>query len=382
MPVRFGHSRASGAGAALAELASEIGQANMALVILFASPAFERQSLAAAIADQFAGVTVFGCTTAGEIGPEGYSEDTITAASFSADEFAATITLIPDLDRFQMDHGEQVVAGALARHRHHALCSGTIRTELLGILLIDGLSRQEEAVIASLSRFLDTVNLFGGSAGDGLGFRKTWVFCDGVFHTNAAVLALVQTTCPFKVFRFDHFKPTERKMVVTGADPQRRLVTEINAEPAAPEYARLVGLDAAQLSPMIFASYPVLVRVGGEYHVRSIQKVEDDGSLRFYCAIDEGLVLTVADSMDIAQHLDRALGEVKAQLGEPQVILGFDCILRRLEVEQKQKSREVSGILRRHKVIGFCTYGEQYRSMHVNQTFTGVAIGASPPATV
>jgi hypothetical protein len=26
-------------------------------------------------------------------------------------------------------------------------------------------------------------------------------------------------------------------------------------------------------------------------------------------------------------------------------------------------------------VVGFSTYGEQYRSMHVNQTFTGVAIG-------
>ena len=32
-------------------------------------------------------------------------------------------------------------------------------------------------------------------------------------------------------------------MVVTGADPARRIVTEINAEPAALEYARMVGLD-------------------------------------------------------------------------------------------------------------------------------------------
>jgi hypothetical protein len=55
--------------------------------------------------------------------------------------------------------------------------------------------------------------------------------------------------------------------------------------------------------------------------------------------------------------------------------LGFDCILRRLEAEQKQKSLDVSQVLKRHGVVGFSTYGEQYRSMHVNQTFTGVAIG-------
>ena len=30
----------------------------------------------------------------------------------------------------------------------------------------------------------------------------------------------------------------------------------------------------------------------------------------------------------------------------------------------------------KNNVIGFATYGEQFNAMHVNQTFTGVAIGA------
>jgi hypothetical protein len=164
-------------------------------------------------------------------------------------------------------------------------------------------------------------------------------------------------------------------MVVTEANPNARLVTEINAEPAAPAYAKMVGLDAEQLSPMIFASYPVVVKIGGEYHVRAIQKVEEDGSLRFYCAIDEGLVLTVARGNDIARTLDEALTGIEAQVGQVEMILGFDCILRRLEAEQMQKTRDVSQILKRHNVVGFSTYGEQFGSMHLNQTFTGVAIG-------
>ena len=36
---------------------------------------------------------------------------------------------------------------------------------------------------------------------------------------------------------------------------------------------------------------------------------------------------------------------------------------------------EIGDYLRRQRVIGFNTYGEQYNGMHVNQTFTGVAIG-------
>ena len=378
MPVRKGHSGATGAYAAAAEFARLVAQPNIGFVLFFASPVFPRDQLAQALANHFPGVTLLGCTTAGEITAEGYREETITGASFSRDEFAATLTLIPGLDRFKIDDGAAIVAEALDRHRALAAASPMANASTFGMLLIDGLSRQEETVIVSLCRALDTMSLFGGSAGDGLDFGSTWVYFDGAFHTNAAVLALVQTNCPFKVFRFDHFVPTDRKMVVTEADPSQRLVTEINAAPAALEYARLVGLPEQQLSPMIFASHPVVVRVGGEYHVRSIQKVEDDGSLRFYCAIDEGLVLTVASSQDIAEHLEKALTEVRRDLGEPQIMLGFDCILRRLEVEQKQKTREVSGILSRHGVIGFSTYGEQFRSMHVNQTFTGVAIGTAP----
>jgi hypothetical protein len=37
----------------------------------------------------------------------------------------------------------------------------------------------------------------------------------------------------------------------------------------------------------------------------------------------------------------------------------------------------MSELLQANKVIGFATYGEQYNGMHVNQTFTGVALGAA-----
>jgi len=375
MPARRGFSADSDPSAAISELLRQIGQPAMALVVFFASPSYDRPALARAIETQLPSVEVIGCTTAGEITSEGYRENTIAGVSFGGDDYKASIRLISHLDRFRMEHGNNAVQDLFA---DLGLAPPTMRSiphQLFGMLLIDGMSRQEEVVVSSISRFLDPVPLFGGSAGDGLDFGVTWVFADGAFHTNAAVLALIETNCPFSVFKLDHFRPTNKKMVVTGADPVRRLVMEINAEPAAPAYAKMVGLDENQLNPTIFASYPVVVRVGGEYHVRSIQKVEEDGSLRFYCGIDEGLVLTVADGDDIAKNLDAALTKLAAELGSLDLILGFDCILRRLEAEQKQKSLDVSQVLKRHGVVGFSTYGEQYRSMHVNQTFTGVAIG-------
>jgi len=375
MPAKKGFSAAPAPAAAVSELVRQIGQPAMALVIFFASPSYDRRALAEAINTQLPGVEVIGCTTAGEITSEGYRENTIAGVSFGRDDYKAAIRLIPELDRFRMEHGNTAVQDLFAALGLAPPTMRSIPHQLFGMLLIDGMSRQEEVVVSSISRYLDPIPLFGGSAGDGLDFGVTWVFADGAFHTNAAVLALIETNCPFSVFKLEHFRPTDKKMVVTEADPLRRLVMEINAEPAAPAYAKMVGLDENQLNPMTFAAYPVVVRVGGEYHVRSIQKVEEDGSLRFYCGIDEGLVLTVADGDDIAKNLDAALTKLAAELGSIDLILGFDCILRRLEAEQKQKSLDVSQVLKRHGVIGFSTYGEQYRSMHVNQTFTGVAIG-------
>ena len=103
----------------------------------------------------------------------------------------------------------------------------------------------------------------------------------------------------------------------------------------------------------------MMVRVGGEYHVRAIQQVEGDGSLRFYCAIDEGLVLTLGEGQEAARSLDTALGRLRTRLGPVQLILVFDCILQRIEAQQKQNLTAISKTLRKHKVVGFSTYGEQ-----------------------
>jgi hypothetical protein len=163
--------------------------------------------------------------------------------------------------------------------------------------------------------------------------------------------------------------------VITEADPEHRQVFEIDGEPAAQAYAEILGLEVDQLNPMVFSSHPVMLKIGGEYYVRSIQKVNEDGSLSFYCAIDNGLVLTVAKGVDLVQNLQQQLSEIETQIANPRLILGCDCILRRLEAQEKEVTENVSETLNGHNFIGFSTYGEQFNAVHVNQTLTGVAIG-------
>lgn len=355
---------------AFAEIADALCDVPLATVQLFVSAAADRGKIEEALPRHFPGIPVVGCTTAGEIGIGGYRENTIVALGYPAELFAVTRQLIAPLEAFSLDQSSLIASALLAPE---GLGKAAEWPNSFAVMFADGLSRQEDAIVASLSPLLGNIPLIGGSAGDGIDFGKTFVLCDGQFHSDAALVCLFRTPCPVEMVRHENFSLTEKRMVVTGANPAERLVTEINAEPAAREYARVVDKDPEQLSPFIFAENPVVVRIGGDHYCRSIQKVEENGDLRFYCAIDEGLVLSVAESRDLVESLDEALTKLEAE-DEPDIVIGFDCVLRRLEAEMKQTSRDLSAVLSRHNVYGFNTYGEQFGGMHVNQTFTGAAI--------
>lgn len=100
-----------------------------------------------------------------------------------------------------------------------------------------------------------------------------------------------------------------------------------------------------------------------------------DGSLTFFCAIDEGLVFTVARPQDMVKSAEIALNEIDKSLGGIDLVLGFDCILRRLDAENRQIRHQVDALYRKHRLVGFHTYGEQFNAMHLNQTLTGIAFG-------
>jgi hypothetical protein len=157
--------------------------------------------------------------------------------------------------------------------------------------------------------------------------------------------------------------------------PRRRIVTDINAEPAALEYARITGVAVNHLTPANFATHPMVVRVGEQSFVRSIQRLNPDHSLSFLCAIDEGAVLTVGVNGDLVGDLDRLFAGIAAQIGPPALIIAFDCILRGVELDQRRIRGLVGAMMDRNNAVGFCTYGEQCEAMHMNQTFTGIALG-------
>ncbi len=342
-------------------------------LICFVCASYDTAAFAAEIHACLPDTPIYGCTTAGELTLSGWASNSVVAIGFLRKDFTLVAHMLAKLSDFGVEEGRAAAAEARAALMAKIPEGGA--DHCFGMLLIDGMCRREEAVISALYSAFDDIPVIGGSAGDSMSFERTWMIRDGAIHRDAALLLLFHTDIPFSTFKSDYFEPTSLKMVVTEADTEQRVVRELNAEPAAQEYAHQVGLIESSLDAASFASHPVLVGVGGQYYARSIQKVNADGSLSFFCAIDEGLVLTVAKTLDPYESTLATFQRMEAELGAVSVYIGFDCVLRRLAAERSQIAHRLSDLYRAHRVVGFNTYGEQYRSMHVNQTFTGIALG-------
>lgn len=366
-------SRAIEARQAVREFHAAVAQPDIALVIFFCSDEYDLTVLADEMRQLFGGIQVVGCTTAGEIGPAGYLEHSIAGASFPARDFEAVSGRIDRLQQFRIGTGLAFTQELLQRLK--GLAPQADPDNSFALVLIDGLSVREEPVTRALQSALGRLPLFGGSAGDGLNFGQTQVYFDGDFHADSAVLVLVTTPLPFRIFKTQHFVPTEQRLVVTAADAEQRIVSEIDGWPAAEAYARLVGTDVKNLDPRRFAASPVVVLIDGANYVRSIQKANPDGSLTFFCAIEEGVVLRVGHGADLVENLEHAFAGIRAAIGMPQLVLGCDCVLRKLEIAQDGLVDRVDAVCRDNNFVGFNSYGEQYRGVHVNQTLTGIAIG-------
>ncbi|OFX01827.1 MAG: FIST domain containing protein [Alphaproteobacteria bacterium RIFCSPHIGHO2_12_FULL_66_14] len=371
--IRIGQSCATEAGEAARAFHAAVEQPDMALVIFFCSNEYDPDVLAGEMRRLFAGVQVVGCSTAGEIGPAGYRTHSLVGASFARGSFDVVSGRLDHLQQFETGKGQAFAKSLLRKLENQAPHAGADNS--FALLLIDGMSLREEPVTRAFQSALGRLPLAGGSAGDGLNFGSARVYLDGQFHSDSAILVLVSTRLPFKLFKTQHFVASDQRLVVTAADPARRLVKEINGLPAAEEYARILGLDAHNLDAMRFAASPVVVMLNGTNYVRSIQKANPDGSLTFYCAIEEGIVLRAAKGMDLLGNLKQAFAEVRAEIGPPQIVLGCDCILRRLEISEKALEGPVGEVMADNNIVGFNTYGEQFRGVHVNQTFVGIAIG-------
>ena len=306
--IRIATSVGADTGAAVAELVRLLGAGPFEHIVAFFSLEHEPEQLSRALRTAFPGVGLSGCSTAGEITPDGIVDGSIMLIAFPVDGFRVHTALIDAAGQQGVERASEVVRGLKARFS--GASDRPLRDRVFALMLMDGLSNSEEMLVAAINWAIDDIQMIGGSAGDGLRFDKTALISNDRVVRGGAILIMVETSVPFRIFKTQNFEPTSTKLVVTAADCENRIVYELNAEPAAREYAAAIGLMPDDLGPFSFASYPLVVKVGGDYYCRSIRNMNPDGSLSFFCAIDEGMVFTFARPEAVISSVARTPAQV------------------------------------------------------------------------
>ncbi len=315
---------------------------------------------------------VVGCTGAALLGAGGYHKSGISALGFYGPNLSFQPHLLSSLKQ-GLEAARNL--GQRIKGEQAALPSDAGQ---LCLLLVDALSAREELLVSTLHASLGGIALGGGSAADCLRFERTPVLFDGEFHDDAAVVLGLSGRFRAATMVAHHFAPLEPPMVVTKADTAHRRLQMLDGEPAAQRLARVLGVGVETLASSEFFAHPLVGRIGADQYLRSIKFARPDGTLELYGTVVEGQVFRLGQSTSPFISLEQQLSALKQALGdrEPELLLGFDCVLRFIEFSNTGLLDEVGARLSRASCVGFSTYGEQTHGLHVNHTLTGVGLVA------
>ncbi len=363
MNIKTAFSTKDTAEASVLELAADLAALDPKLVLFFASTKYAPDSICQLVQNAFPQAEVFGCSTAGEIVSGQMFNNGIVAMAFSAE--AVKDLNIQVVENLQDEEALNIAFDAFENHFKTPMAE-LDPAEHVGIILIDGLAGAEEGFIETVGD-LTNVMFIGGSAGDDLKFSATHVYAHGKSYQNAAILAVLKPGVEFTFIKTQSFRDLGKILEVTKADESRREVIEFNGRPAAIGYAEAVGTSVDK-APEHFMQNPVGLFIDDEPYVRSPQQIQGS-SILFYCGVMEGMELSLLESTDMIADTRLAIEEAKQELGGISGIVNFNCILRTLELTQKNLTQEYGNLFSDVPTIGFSTYGEQFLG-HINQTAT------------
>lgn len=348
---------------AVADIREQLKGFEIKALLFFASSAYEPYEISKKMSEGFPGSTVFGCSTAGEIVSGRMTKNAIAVIAFNSSSISDIKLEV--VESIKADGNIKSAFASFDNYFGEAIATADTE-KYVGIVLIDGMSASEEKIMDKIG---DQTNctFIGGSAGDDLKFSETYLYANGTVYTNAAILALMKVPNGFDIIKTQSFTVLEKTLTATKVDTAARKVLEFDNIPAVEAYTNALGVPKEKAADY-FMTNPVGLVAEDEVFVRSPQQVVEDGIV-FYCNILEGMEVSLLQSKNIIIDTKAALDKKLSELGSISGIINFNCILRTLELEQKNQTEAYGKIFTDIPTAGFSTYGEEYIG-HINQTAT------------
>lgn len=366
-----------------------MGQPSPDLVVVFSSACFEQEALIKGIVSVTQEAPLVGCSTAGEILPEGPSRRSVVVMAIRSNSLRAAVGLGIGV------HDNPRQAG---RDLAHQVIQKKLDSPHGVVIFPEGLTGNGAEVVRGMQDVLGlSFPIAGGSAGDDFGFKQTYQYFQDKVYTDAVAGVLLAGSIHVGIGARHGWEPLGRPRRVTKASSNT--VDELDGKAAISLYEEYFGKKTSSLGneelARISIMYPLGFSIPGEerYLLRNAIRFNPNGSLVFSGEVPEGTqVRLMMGSKEKALEAARSAAE-QAALSiaphSPRFALVFSCTSR-AQLFGRALGSEISAIQDRLgqavPLIGFYDYGEQaplsaagFRGRSHYHNETAVVVGVAAP---
>jgi hypothetical protein len=331
------------------------------LILVFGSvKRFNDGKLPSFLKARYPAAQLVGCTTSGEISPNGVQDDSI---QITAIQWEKTIQRVAQTKMTGMLNSFEAAAG-LAKQ----LKADTLRTVLV---FSDGLNVNGSELLKGFQSVLGDVPIVGGLAGDGGAFVNTLqLFNETVSNKQVIAVGLYGNALITSSGALGGWKPYGPPRVVTKSE--KNVVFEMDGKPALPLYRMYIGEAFARALPGSGLKFPLAVIEEGKREVEKIRTLlavdSSKNSLTFAGNVEQGETVRLCQSnhdrlVEGAGNaanlvMDGLSGTKTSQVG---LALCVSCVGRKgvLAENSGDEVKAVQQILGPQTLItGFYAYGE------------------------
>ena len=345
-------------------------------IIFFAATTVNFPELQAELSSRFTKAQIIGCTTSGEISPDGFTNNSVVLNAIADPKTTFSAVLVDEANKFPIISKDKITAAA--RSAGIDLTSSVSHTNAFAISLICGLKNIEEGFLAMFYSLVQDKDFLvcGGTAGDDLKFKATYVCANGECSDSGAVLLFVRTTRKFEIYKENIFQKSGKSVRLTDVQHETHVVKSIDGENPRKRYAKVVGIPESEANNALL-DHPFGRAFGDNIFIASLVSFDDKGILSTYARVIQDSVQEILDPLDPLKITEESCKKVKEKIPNPSWVILFNCILRTIGFSNKKLQGPVNSIWRQYfpTYSGFSTYGEQYGHINSNQTLVLLVMG-------
>lgn len=345
-------------------------------VIFMAAIRYDFPELSREIKERFPNSEVIGTSTAGEVTPDGFANDSVVLTTMRDSSTTVRAVLV--------EHGSRYpVASRRAIEDSLRNCGIRINDpnsgkDAFALAFINGVFNAEETILSNFYSIIgnDNFPLAGGTAGFTGSEPRTFVSCNGKSTQDGAAFLFVKTRCVFDIRQEDIFNPTGKSVIVSESDVVNRVISKLDGKPAKSVYAEKLGVSESQAEDMTFEN-PFGRFLNGDIHVAALAGFTPDKKISLFARVVPNSTLEIMHIGDPLEKCEETCREIRGVVRNPKFAVMMTCITRTLAFGRMKIS---DSIIRKYRetfptFAGFSAYGEQLGRIHCNQTLVCVVIG-------